>query len=55
MDDSFEAKLQAVACYRSQLPVIFRFTADFRGALRAHALDAGRGQALCERFWPVLS
>lgn len=30
----FDRRVEAIACYRSQLPVIFRFTDDFAAALR---------------------
>jgi LmbE family N-acetylglucosaminyl deacetylase len=51
--DGLDAKLEAVASYASQLPVIFRFTSDFRAALRSHAEQAGGARGPCERFWPV--
>jgi LmbE family N-acetylglucosaminyl deacetylase len=51
--EGFEAKLEAVAGYVSQLPVIFRFTDDFRRALRQHAQQLGGALGPCERFWRV--
>ncbi|MGE4243933.1 PIG-L deacetylase family protein [Ramlibacter sp.] len=50
--DTLEAKLDAIARYRTQLPVIFRFTDDWRGAVAAHALSAGGGVP-AERVWRV--
>lgn len=47
-------KLEAVAAYASQLPVIFRFTDDFRASLRDHAHVVGGAQGPAERFWRVL-
>ncbi|GBD48567.1 PIG-L deacetylase family protein [Methylopila sp. Yamaguchi] len=52
---AIEPRLDAIACYRSQIPVIFRFTDDFRSAVRAFALDRGGLRGPAERFWPVLS
>lgn len=46
-------KLQAVAAYASQLPVIFRFTGDFAASMRDHANAVGGGEP-AERFWRVL-
>lgn len=51
--ETIDAKLDAIACYASQVPVLFRFTPDFREAVRAHAEAVGDG-APAERFWPVL-
>lgn len=47
------AKLDAVAAYASQLPVIFRFTDDFRAALQGHAQEVGGPHGPAERFWRV--
>ncbi|HZY20263.1 MAG TPA: PIG-L family deacetylase [Ramlibacter sp.] len=47
------AKLEAIAAYATQVPVIFRFTSDFRSAVRAHALAAGGESGPAERFWRV--
>lgn len=52
--DALARKLEAVGCYASQLPVIFRFTDDFRGALVQHARRVGGALGPAERFWPVL-
>lgn len=42
-------RIEAVRQYRSQLPVIFRFTGDFAAAIEAHARAWGGGAR--ERFW----
>jgi LmbE family N-acetylglucosaminyl deacetylase len=47
-------KLEAIAAYASQLPVIFRFTNDYRAATEVHALATGGGAQPAERFWRVL-
>lgn len=47
-------KLEAVAAYASQVPVLFRFTADFRSALSDHARAVGGPKGPVERFWRVL-
>jgi LmbE family N-acetylglucosaminyl deacetylase len=52
--DTLETKLAAIAAYASQLPVIFRFTNDFRAAIRTHAMTVGGGQGPAERFWRVV-
>lgn len=53
IDDFLPAKLDAVACYASQVPVLFRFTDDFRAALTAHARSVAAGAGFAERFWRV--
>lgn len=50
---SEQAKLRAVGCYGSQLPVIFRFTSDWREALRDYARSFAQGSGPTERFWKV--
>lgn len=50
---ALETRIEAIACYRSQVPVIFRFTADFRGTVAEFALRTGGGIEPAERFWPV--
>lgn len=47
-------RLAAIAAYGSQVPVIFRYTNDWQGSVREHALDVGDGLGPAERFWPVL-
>jgi LmbE family N-acetylglucosaminyl deacetylase len=51
---TIDRKLDAIASYASQVPVIFRFTDDFRGAIRAHALAVGGRAGPAERFWRVV-
>lgn len=46
-------RVGAIAAYRSQLPVIFRFTADWPRVIAAHARALGAGQEAMERFWPL--
>lgn len=46
--DSVERRIQAIAAYRTQVPVIFRFTDDMPGAVRDFVARVGG-----ERFWPV--
>lgn len=46
-------RVAAIGAYRSQLPVIFRFTDDWPGAIAAHAFALGAGQEAMERFWPL--
>lgn len=43
VSDTLAQKLEAVACYASQLPVIFRFCSDWRQALVQHAQGVGSG------------
>ncbi|HEX7888327.1 MAG TPA: PIG-L family deacetylase [Ramlibacter sp.] len=50
--ESMDTKLESVACYASQLPVIFRFRPDFRAALADHASAVGAGEP-AERMWRV--
>lgn len=47
-------RIAASAAYRSQLPVIFRFTDDIPAAIRAFALATGEGEP-AERYWPLLA
>lgn len=48
-------RLAAIGAYRSQLPVIFRFTADWRAAVTASATALNGGGEPVEWFWPVLA
>jgi LmbE family N-acetylglucosaminyl deacetylase len=50
--EMIERRLDAIACYTSQLPVIFRFTQDFRSTVLDFARCVGGGQP-AERFWLV--
>ncbi|WP_280114234.1 hypothetical protein [Microvirga sp. BSC39] len=36
------------------MPVIFRFTKDFRGAVTGFAQDVGGELGPAARFWPIL-
>ena len=53
IEEYLGTKVDAVSCYKSQIPVIFRFTSDFRLALTKHAQQTGIRVA-AERFWPVI-
>ncbi|WP_461158219.1 PIG-L deacetylase family protein [Sphingobium sp. TomMM35A] len=53
IEEQLERKLDAIRAYRTQVPVIFRFTDDFRAATREFARQTGGGVA-AERFWPIL-
>lgn len=46
-------RVEAIAAYSSQLPVIFRFTADWPGVIATHAWALGAEQEAMERFWPL--
>lgn len=47
-------RIAAIGAYRTQLPTIFRFTADWPGAVTASAIAAGGGADPAERYWPLL-
>jgi LmbE family N-acetylglucosaminyl deacetylase len=51
--DTLERRLESIACYKSQVPVIFRFTTDFRSAVTEFALKTGGALGPAERFWPI--
>jgi LmbE family N-acetylglucosaminyl deacetylase len=51
--DTLEQRLEAIACYASQVPVIFRFTQDFRDAVTVFAREVGGDLGPAERFWPI--
>jgi LmbE family N-acetylglucosaminyl deacetylase len=51
---TLEQRLEATACYASQVPVIFRFTQDFRSAVTGFAQDVGGQLGPAERFWPIV-
>lgn len=51
--ETLEQRLEAIACYASQVPVIFRFTQDFRSAVTEFAQEVGGEPGPAERFWPV--
>ena len=52
--ETLEQRLEAIACYASQVPVIFRFTQDFRSAVTGFAQEVGGELGPAERFWLVL-
>ena len=54
VSSGLDAKLDAIARYSSQLPVIFRFTNDWRGAVLEHARSLSSVGGAAERFWPVV-
>jgi len=52
--DTLKRRLEAIACYASQLPVIFRFTQDYYRAVTGFACEVGGALGPAERFWPIL-
>jgi LmbE family N-acetylglucosaminyl deacetylase len=52
--ESLPRRLDAIAAYRTQLPTIFRFTDDWRGAVLAWAERVGGDAGVAERYWPLL-
>lgn len=48
-----ETKIRAIGCYASQVPVIFRFTDDYAGAMRNFAAERGGAVGPAERLWPL--
>lgn len=48
-----EARVRAILCYRTQLPVIFRHQGDPAESTRRYARVTGDGRP-AERFWPLL-
>jgi hypothetical protein len=52
--ETLELRLKAIACYASQMPVIFRFSQDFRGALVNFAREVGGERGPAERCWPIV-
>ncbi len=47
-------RIEAIAAYTTQVPVIFRFTDNMPAAVTNHALELGDGNGPAERYWPVL-
>jgi hypothetical protein len=47
-------RIAAIDAYRTQVPVIFRFTSDVPGTVAAFAEKTGGALGPAERFWPVL-
>jgi LmbE family N-acetylglucosaminyl deacetylase len=52
IETTMERRLAGIAAYETQVPVIFRFTDDWRAAVAEYAGRAGGGTA-AERFWTV--
>jgi LmbE family N-acetylglucosaminyl deacetylase len=52
--ETLEQRLAAIACYASQVPVIFRFTHDYHKAMTGFACEVGGALGPAERFWPIL-
>jgi len=52
---TLERRIAAIAAYRSQVPVIFRFTTDVPGTVTDFAWKIGGPLGPAERFWPVLA
>jgi hypothetical protein len=52
--ETLELRLEAIACYASQVPVIFRFSQDFRGVVANFAREVGGEPGPAERFWPIV-
>jgi LmbE family N-acetylglucosaminyl deacetylase len=46
-------RIAAIGRYRTQVPVIFRFTDDYADAVTAFAREVGGPLGPAERFWPV--
>lgn len=53
IDRTLERRIAAIGAYRSQLPVIFRFTDDWRATVAASAAVLTEDGGVAERFWPV--
>lgn len=53
IDDTVDRRIEAIAAYRTQVPVIFRFTDDMPGSVREFTRRAGESVDHCERFWPL--
>jgi LmbE family N-acetylglucosaminyl deacetylase len=51
---TLDRRIGAIAEYKTQVPVIFRFTQDFASAITAHAERVGGSLGPAERYWPVL-
>lgn len=50
---TLERRIEAIFAYRSQVPVIFRFTTDVPGAVSDFARRIGGPLGPAERFWPI--
>jgi LmbE family N-acetylglucosaminyl deacetylase len=52
-EETQEQRLQAIACYASQVPMIFHFSEDLRGAVVNFALGGWWG-AQAHRALPII-
>ena len=52
--EEHRTRLRAVA-YRTQVPIIFRFTENPSATVRAYANSVGAPHGAAERFWPVFA
>ena len=52
--EGIDRRVAAIGEYSTQVPVIFRYTDDWAGSVREHALQVGGPSGPAERFWPVL-
>lgn len=52
--ETLELRLEAIAWYASRVPVIFRFSQDFRGGVANFAREVGGELGPAERFWPIV-
>ena len=48
-------RLEAIAAYRTQVPVIFRFTEDYAAAVTDHTARVGGTLGPAERYWPLVN
>jgi hypothetical protein len=51
---TFQRRLDAIAAYTTQVPVVFRFTDDFRTSVHTFACRLAPEHGPVERFWPIL-
>jgi len=54
IEDTLDRRLAAITAYTTQVPVIFRFTADMPGAVATHARKTGGALGAAGRYWSVL-
>jgi LmbE family N-acetylglucosaminyl deacetylase len=50
---TLERRLDAIAAYSTQVPIIFRFTDNFRSAVTHYASSVGGARGPAERYWPL--
>jgi hypothetical protein len=51
---TIDRRLEAIEAYATQVPVVFRFTSDVRGAVLDFCCRLAPDRGPVERFWPVL-